>query len=161
MLFYLLAYAAMTLGVFAVIVSVSTPERPLETVDDLAGLARTRPGAAFAMAIFLFSLTGIPLTAGFWGKLTIFSSAIASGDSRYTWLAVVGVVNAAISSYYYLRIIGVMYMQESEEQPGTIELGPLSTGIIGIAVAGTLFLGLFWGPVISIAQKATFFFAGP
>ncbi|MBI3462755.1 MAG: NADH-quinone oxidoreductase subunit N, partial [Planctomycetes bacterium] len=116
--FYLLAYAAMTLGVFAVLVYLSSPQRPVETIDDLAGLARTHPGVAMALAIFLFSLTGIPITAGFWGKVAIFSSALTygappHGDLRYLTLAVVGVVNAAISSYYYLRIIGTMYMQES------------------------------------------------
>ena len=75
-MFYLVAYALMTLGAFGVIIALSTPERPVETVDDLAGLGRTHPVTALAMALCLFSLAGIPPLAGFWGKFQIFAAAL-------------------------------------------------------------------------------------
>lgn len=151
--FYLVVYAAMTIGVFAVIVYLSSSQRPVETVDDLAGLAKTHPAPAAAMAIFLFSLTGIPITAGFWGKLAIFSSALASGDPRYVWLAVIGVVNAAISSYFYLRIIGVMYMNESYTpiKPGG---GRPSLAVVAGCALVTLLIGFVPGPILNWARSA-------
>jgi len=151
--FYLVAYAAMTLGVFAVIVYLSSPERPVETVDDLAGLARTNPGIALAMAIFLFSLTGIPITAGFWGKFAIFSSAVASGHHHYVLLAVIGMVNAAISSYYYLRIIGVMYMQESYTPIKAVGGRPALAVVAGCALI-TVLIGLVPGPFLAWARSS-------
>ena len=94
-LFYLVAYALMTLGAFGVIIALSTPERPVETVDDLAGLAQTHPMTALAMAICLFSLAGIPPLAGFYGKFEIFASAFAVppgvNATMLRWLAVIGV----------------------------------------------------------------------
>ena len=83
-LFYLVAYALMTLGAFGVIIALSTPERPVETVDDLAGLGRTHPATALAMALCLFSLAGIPPLAGFWGKFQIFASALARPPDEST-----------------------------------------------------------------------------
>ena len=105
LLYYLVAYGVMTVGAFAVISYLSTPERPLETVDDLAGLSQTHPGIAVLMAIFLFSLIGIPLTAGFTGKFLVFFGAVAvPGEHHklFTILAFLGVVNAAIGGWYYL-----------------------------------------------------------
>jgi NADH-quinone oxidoreductase subunit N len=116
LLFYLVAYGAMTVGVFAVIQYLSTPERPIDSADDLAGLHQTHPFVAFLMAIFLFSLIGLPLTAGFAGKFLVFMGALeiptTSGVQRlYQWLAVLAAVNAAIGAYYYLRVVGIMYLR--------------------------------------------------
>jgi len=115
LLFYLVAYGLMTVGAFAVIAYLSTPERPVETVDDLAGLSSSHPGIAAFMAIFLFSLIGIPLTAGFTGKLMVFFGAMAVPESEHATLfrvlALLGVLNAAIGAWYYLRIIAVMYLR--------------------------------------------------
>jgi NADH-quinone oxidoreductase subunit N len=116
LLYYLVAYGAMTVGAFAVISFLSTPERPLETVDDLVGLSKTHPLIALVMAIFLFSLIGIPLTAGFTGKFLIFFGALTvQGDqaSLFTVLAFLGVINAAIGAWYYLRLVAVMYLRTS------------------------------------------------
>jgi NADH-quinone oxidoreductase subunit N len=145
-LFYLVAYALMTLGAFGVIIALSTPERPIENVDDLSGLAGSHPWAAFMMTICLFSLAGIPPLAGFWGKFQIFASAIASttgGDPRsFQLLAVIGVLNAAVGAYYYLRIVVTMYLRPGD---GTIEASAgWPTWAAVVACAGlSLVLGLF------------------
>ncbi len=115
LLYYLVAYASMTIGAFAVITYLDSRERPVETVDDLSGLSRSHPGVALLMVLFLFSLIGIPLTAGFTGKLMVFFGAMSVPQPEYTGLftvlALIGVVNAAIGAWYYLRIIAVMYLR--------------------------------------------------
>src|SRR5438445_531940 len=86
-LFYLVAYGAMTIGAFAVLSYLSTPRRPVENVDDLAGLSRSHPGIALLMGVFLMSLIGIPLTAGFIGKFFLFFGALAvPGPANHPWL---------------------------------------------------------------------------
>src|SRR5205814_8410119 len=107
-LFYLVAYAGMTLGAFGVLAVLNSAGRRVETVDDLAGLGRSHPGVAVFMTLFLFSLIGLPLTAGFAGKFLLFWGALnvpveLAGDAGwlYTVLAAVGAVNAAIGAYYY------------------------------------------------------------
>jgi NADH-quinone oxidoreductase subunit N len=121
--FYLVAYGAMTIGVFAVLHYLSATGQRAVTIDDLAGLSRTRPGMALLMILFLFSLIGIPLTAGFMGKFLLFVGALdvpanldfpASLEQRklFITLAVVAAINAAIGGWYYLRIAAVMYLRE-------------------------------------------------
>jgi NADH-quinone oxidoreductase subunit N len=116
--FYLVTYAAATLGAFAVFEHLGRPERSLDGVDELAGLGITRPGAAAVLAICLFSLAGIPPLAGFWGKLLVFGDALAVepvGAAGLRWwfvgVAIVGGLNAAVAAAYYLRIIAVMYFR--------------------------------------------------
>jgi NADH-quinone oxidoreductase subunit N len=118
MLFYVLVYALATMGAFAALAYLSASRRDVNDVDELAGLARSQPLAAGAMAIFMFSLAGLPPLAGFWGKLNLFSSAIELATSApgglarwFTILAIAGAVNAAIAAAYYLRVIAVMYFQ--------------------------------------------------
>lgn len=143
-LYYLAAYGAMTLGAFAVIAYLGTPERPVETVDDLAGVSRSHPGVALLMVVFLFSLIGIPLTAGFTGKLLIFFGAMAvpSGGGPATLfrvLAFLGVLNAAISAWYYLRIVAVMYLRNPLRPPEGKRTWP---GLATLWVCAALTVGL-------------------
>jgi NADH-quinone oxidoreductase subunit N len=125
-LFYLAAYGAMTIGAFAVLSYLSTPKKQVETIDDVAGLARTHPGLALLMGLFLFSLIGMPATAGFWGKWQLFWGALnvpyrpddpkSVDQSRlFLMLAVIGAINAAIGAWYYLRVIAVMYLRDALE----------------------------------------------
>jgi NADH-quinone oxidoreductase subunit N len=160
-LFYLIAYAAMTVGAFAALAYLSTPDRPIETVDDLAGAGRSRPGVALLLALFLFSLIGIPLTAGFMGKLFLFFAALSvspettSADHArlFRWLALIGVLNAAIGAYYYLRLIGAMYLRTPIRPPEESRPSP-ALGALWICAAVTIALGVYPQPMFQVI-KAT------
>ena len=110
--FYLAIYLVMTLGVFATILLMKRRDIMVEGVADPAGLGRTHPMMAFALLLFMFSLAGIPPLAGFWGKLYIFMAAV---EAKLYWPAVLGVLASVVASYYYLRIVKVMYFDEPGE----------------------------------------------
>jgi NADH-quinone oxidoreductase subunit N len=155
---YLVAYGMMTVGAFAVILYLGTPERPVESVEDLAGAGQSHPLSAAAMAVFLLSLIGMPLTAGFAGKLMLFAGAFfAPADSSmrhlYQGLAVVAAVNAAVGAYYYLRVIGVMYLRTPLRPAASSRATP--TLLAAVALAGaTLFFGVYPEPIAKAARKA-------
>lgn len=143
--FYLIIYAAMTLGTFAVIAYLGRGPRPVVTVDDLSGLWQSHPLLALLMTAFLFSLTGLPPTAGFWGKLYIFLSAWSTGTTLYRILAVAMAVNAALGAWYYLRIVAAMYLRQpgrEREQPREL---PMAFGL-GICAFLVLLLFVLPGP---------------
>jgi NADH-quinone oxidoreductase subunit N len=157
-IFYLAAYAVMTLGAFGAFIALSTPGRLVETVDDLAGLGRTHPTAAFALALCLFSLAGIPPTAGFIGKYQIFASALLAGELRdarlFQALAVIGVLNAAVGAYYYLRIVVVMYFRPSPENPLQVR-APWPTWLaVGVSAGLSLVIGILPAPVNKAARES-------
>jgi len=110
--FYLAIYMVMTLGVFAVILLMRRRNIMVESISDLAGLGRSHPLLAFAMLLFMFSLAGIPPLAGFWGKLYVFMAAV---EAKLFWPAILGVLASVVASYYYLRIVKVMYFDEGTE----------------------------------------------
>jgi NADH-quinone oxidoreductase subunit N len=156
-LFYLVAYGAMTIGAFAVLAYLDTPEQPVETIDDLAGLSGTHPGIALLMAIFLFSLIGIPLTAGFAGKLLLFLGALSVPPREHAWLfrglALVGALNAAVGAWYYLRILASMYLR------GTVRPLPAVRSWPGLAslwacAAVTLVLGIYPALLVNFTRDA-------
>ena len=151
-LFYLAAYAFMNLGAFGILVLVRNRRPFTYTLDEFAGLGRAMPVTAFAMTLFMLSLTGIPPMAGFWGKVYLFSALV---DARLTWLAVVAVIMSAVSAFYYLRVVWYMYFREAEG--GLPELLPAGTGMpasMTVALLGVVAVGLFPGPVIAAAQGA-------
>ncbi len=159
--FYLAAYGAMTIGAFAVISYLDKPQRRVETVDDLAGLSVSRPGAALLMVLFLFSLIGIPLTAGFWAKWQVVYGVLdlpANANSlSVMWfiiLAVVTVLNAAVGGWYYLRIAAVMYLRTplhpASERP---RFGPALVAVWLCALA-TLAIGVYPRPLQQWVQTA-------
>jgi NADH-quinone oxidoreductase subunit N len=111
------------------------------------------------LSLFLLSLAGVPLTAGFVGKLVVFGAGI---EADLAWLAVLGVLASAVATFFYLRIMVVMYMQEPDEPGAPIKILPAATTVIALTGAATLFFGLVWGPLFRIAEQATlYFFAGP
>jgi NADH-quinone oxidoreductase subunit N len=146
LLYYLVAYGAMTVGVFVVLAMLDRPDRPVETIDDLAGLSHTHPGVALMLTVLLFSLIGIPFTAGFTGKLMIFFGALAvPGESAWLYrvLALAGVLNAAIGAWYYLRLITAMYLRTAI-RPVAVR-GPLP-GMIALSLCVVLTVGLSFPP---------------
>ncbi|WP_435018962.1 NADH-quinone oxidoreductase subunit N [Tundrisphaera sp. TA3] len=155
-LFYLVAYALMTLGAFAIIIGLSTPERPVEKVDDLNGLIRTHPVLAIAMAVCLFSLAGIPPLAGFFSKLYLFVSAFDAGrneDARfYQYLALAGAINSAIGAYYYLKIVVAMYYKAPTGAPLAGKPSWPVALSIGACTTLTIVFGLYPNP-ITIATR--------
>jgi NADH-quinone oxidoreductase subunit N len=138
-LVYLLIYSFMQLGAFAVIVMLRQKNIVGDELKDMTGLSFRHPFAAFAMLMFMLSLGGIPPTAGFMGKFWLFSAAIESG---YVWLAVIGVLNSAISLYYYIRVVVFMYLKR-EEMGETPYAGPALKVALAVAVVATLVLGVY------------------
>lgn len=150
-LFYMLSYAFMNIGAFAIVILIAKKGETNGNVSDLAGLGFKRPVLAVVMTIFLFSLAGIPPAAGFVGKFYLFAGAIQKG---YIWLAVIGVLNSAASAYYYLRIMVFMYMKEPTEDFEWIQVtAPVTLALI-IAVAGTLIPGVVPSVILQYAQMA-------
>ncbi len=141
MMTYLLIYAFMNMGAFAVVIMLEKGEE----IKSYEGLSTSRPLLAGMMLVFMFSLTGIPPTAGFVGKFNLFMAAVHAG---YAWLVVIAVIFSAISAYYYLRIIRNMYMKPAAETAG-IEPSPTLNVAIAITVLMVLVLGLMPSVILS------------
>jgi NADH-quinone oxidoreductase subunit N len=148
-MFYLLAYTFMNIGAFGILIFLRREGLPNEDIEDFSGLSRLSPGAALAMLIFLFSLAGIPPTAGFAAKLSIFYAAIQGG---YYWLAIIGILNSAVAAYYYLRIVIIMYMKAPEGELPAAATSPFLWAGIALALAGTILLGILPGGILEIAR---------
>ncbi len=136
---YVAIYLAMTLGTFACILAMRRADGPVEEIGELAGLSRTQPMVAAALAMLLFSLAGIPILAGFFGKLYVFLAAVQAG--LYT-LAVIGAVTSVVSAYYYLRIVKLMYFDEPKPAftPMAMELRVV-LALSGVFVVTFVFFG--------------------
>jgi NADH-quinone oxidoreductase subunit N len=150
-LFYMLSYAFMNIGAFAIIILIGKKGEPNGTVQDFAGLGVKHPMLAVAMSIFMFSLAGMPPTAGFIGKFYLFSGAIQQG---YIWLAIIGVLNSAASVYYYLRVMVYMYMKDPTEEFDWVQITVPMALCVAIAVAGSMILGIVPSLVLQYAQQA-------
>jgi NADH-quinone oxidoreductase subunit N len=148
-IFYLLSYTFMNIGAFGVISMVSTKDKEYVTFDDFRGLGFQRPLIAIIMAVFMFSLAGLPPTAGFVGKFYLFSAAVKAGHIP---LVVVGVINSMISLYFYLGVVVVMFMKESQQELATRKPIPAVSLSLVFAFIGTLGLGLFPSQLISQLQ---------
>ncbi len=151
-LFYMAVYVVMTLGAFLCVLRMRTKDgEPTERIDDLAGLSQARPGFAAAMAIFMFSLAGVPPLFGFWPKLLVFNAAV---DAGLVALAVAGIVGTVIGAYYYLRIVKIMYFDEAPS-PLVRTRAPLERAMILIAALLVSPLGyLLIGPLGRYADRA-------
>ncbi len=150
-LFYLLAYAFMNLGAFGVVILYGRKGEENVNLSDYSGMGYKYPLLAAAMAIFMFSLAGIPPTAGFVGKFYIFSAAVKAG---YIGLAIIGVLNSALSVYFYLRVTVMMYMRPAEKEFGRLDLSPAMVIALVIAVIGTLQMGITPSHYLNLARQS-------
>ena len=158
-LVYLMVYAFMQLGAFAIVVLMRRSDVVGDELEDLAGLYAAHPAAAAAMLLFMLSLGGIPPTAGFMGKLWVFGAAI---DAGYIWLAVIGVLNSAVSLYYYARVVVFMWMSPPDTAPAPFHVSPALTAVLIVAVAGTIVLGVYPRLLFELAAaSASTLGAGP
>lgn len=154
---YMTIYMVMTAGTFGIILCMRRNGRSVEAISDLAGISRTNPMMAYALAILLFSMSGIPPLAGFFGKLFVFQAAVASG---FYVLAVVGVITSVIAAYYYLRIIKVMFFDEAVE-PLDNQMAFAKRAVIALSVAFVLFFILKPNMLVETAKHtASALFAG-
>ncbi len=139
-LFYLLTYAFMNLGAFAVVIAAGAKDEPNEMLSDFAGLGARRPLLGGAMVLFLLSLMGIPPLAGFVGKLYIIEALV---DAQHIWLSVILILNSVVSGYYYLRVIVEMFMRDPTKDASVVEPQPYLMVCVFVALVGTVFFGLF------------------
>jgi NADH-quinone oxidoreductase subunit N len=150
-LFYLVGYAFVKMGAFLIVAHLGGPGERHVDIEDFAGLARRQHAMAACLSLFLLSLLGLPITAGFLGKFYVFNAAL---ESNLIWLAILLALNSVIGAYYYLRVIVAMYMREpateivAEPVPWTL------SAVLWIAAAGTVFAGLFPARIIDFAAKA-------
>jgi NADH-quinone oxidoreductase subunit N len=149
--FYMLSYSILTVGSFAIITLVARKGDKLVTLDDYAGIGFKSPGLSLTLSLFLASLAGFPLTAGFMGKFLVFNSA---WNKNLYALVIVGVLNSAASVYYYLRPIVKMFFTDSEQSYEPERIPPTVVAALVIAVAGTIYLGIFPGTVLNLLQHA-------
>jgi NADH-quinone oxidoreductase subunit N len=150
---YLALYSFMTFGAFAIVAMLRKGGVDGEEVEDFTGLAARHPLAALLMLVFMVSLAGIPPTAGFIGKFYVFMSAVEAG---LTWLAALALVFAAISAYYYLRIVMIMYMREPEPLTAAsprLVMSPALSIVLACAVAGVVFFGFYPNPIVNLAGQ--------
>src|SRR5712664_401595 len=152
-LFYLLSYALVKLGAFTIVSQLGgTGEKNL-SLDDYAGLSQRQPVVAAMLSIYLLSLLGLPVTAGFFGKFYIFKAAV---NSHLLWLAVLMAINSIIGAYYYMRVIVVMYMREpSAESKPVVVAFPLTVNLVLVITAlGTVYFGLFPNRILNFVLQS-------
>ncbi len=151
-LFYLLSYALVKLGAFTVVSQLGGAGEKYLSLDDYAGLSQRQPFAAAALTLYLLSLLGLPVTAGFFGKLYIFKAAV---NSNLMWLAVLMAINSVIGAYYYLRVIVVMYMREpaAEGAPAPMRLPLTVSTVLVVTTIGTIYFGLFPNQVLNFILR--------
>ncbi|MCA9480638.1 MAG: NADH-quinone oxidoreductase subunit N, partial [Nitrospira sp.] len=152
---YLAIYSFMTFGAFTLVAVLRKGGLEGEELNDFTGLAKRHKGGAFLMMVFMVSLAGIPPTAGFIGKFYVFMAAVNAG---LAWLALIGLLFAAVSAFYYLRVVMVMYMRDpsSDQELNTqLAFSPSVSVVLACAVAGVVLLGIFPGPLVSVADLST------
>jgi len=154
-LFYLLSYALVKVGAFTIVSQLGGKDERYVTLEDYAGLSERHPWAAAALSLFLLSLLGLPVTAGFFGKFYVFKAAV---NANLIWLAVLMAVNSIIGAYYYFKVIVAMYMrQPAEDSAATAPIAfPVTVNIVlAISALGTLYFGLFPNQALRLLLQKT------
>jgi len=153
LLFYVVAYGAVILGAFGALAALSREGREPLAMRDLAGLAQRRPALAAALAVFMVSLTGVPVTAGFVGKFYLFNAAVSAGVAGVV-VAAVGVIMSVVSAYYYLGVAVAMYMREPVGEDEWAPVSPAARIALAVSVSVTLLLGVWPAPLLEAARLA-------
>ncbi|MCZ6774848.1 MAG: NADH-quinone oxidoreductase subunit N [Ignavibacteria bacterium] len=156
-LIYFVVYLFMNLGAFYVVMLVAN-KTGSEDIEDYKGLGARAPFITVALAVFFISLTGLPPTAGFIGKLYLFAALLNSG---WVWLAVVGALNSVISLYYYVRVFRNMYLRPADQPGPPLVFGKLQTAIVLVLLIPTILLGLYFTPLVQLAQASVKIFGTP
>jgi NADH-quinone oxidoreductase subunit N len=146
--FYMLTYAITNLGAFGIVTLLSERNDRRTEFEDYNGIGFKAPVLSFSLSLFMISLLGLPLTAGFMGKVLVFRPALEFGSPLVVGLVVVAVIGSAISAYYYLRLIVVMFFRERVTEWRTPHISAAMTAAIVITVVGVLYFGLFSDGVI-------------
>ena len=152
-IFYLVVYAFMNLGAFLVVAAVAEQNNDKEGIETYYGLGSRSPVLALMMGIFLFSLTGLPPFAGFIGKFYIFAALIEAGGNWNWTLAAVGVVNSAVSLFYYARVLRAMFLTQPEDDKPFDTRKVWSTATVALAVP-TVIIGVYWGPIYDLVARS-------
>jgi NADH-quinone oxidoreductase subunit N len=154
-IFYLIAYAFTTIGVFAIISMVRDENGEATHLSKWAGLGRKSPVIATLFTIFMLALTGIPLTSGFIGKFAVFSAAYASGDK---WLVIAAVIASLIAAFFYMRVVVLMFFTEPNEETATVAIPSIFTTIaLAAAATVTVLLGVVPQPLLDLIANAGVF----
>jgi len=153
-IFYTASYAAMNVGAFAVVSHFGAGGERYVSVDDYSGLGLRSPLLAFTLTIFMLSLIGIPATAGFLAKYYVFNAALSANShpTALVWLTVIGLANSAVASYYYLRLIVVMYMREPIIAEAPAPASAAMRLALVLAAFATIYLGVIPGRVLNYSE---------
>jgi NADH-quinone oxidoreductase subunit N len=150
-IFYAASYAAMNVGAFAIVAHLASTGEKYVTLSDYTGLGRRSPLIAAMLTIFLLSLIGIPITGGFFAKFYVFSAAL---QSNLVGLTIIGVINSAVASYYYLRVIVYIYMRDERVEVPVARI-PAGLGVgLAISLIATIYLGVLPGRVLNYAVQS-------
>ena len=152
-MFYVLTYAFTTLGTFGIVMLLSRHGHEAEQIDDLKGLARRSPWYAAVMAIFMFSLAGIPPTVGFYAKLAVLQALVSTNQALYIWLAVIAVLLSLVAAFYYLRMVKVMYFEEPADTRPIVSTGEVRT-LLSLNGAAVLVFGILPGGLMAMCAQA-------
>ena len=156
-LIYFVVYLFMNLGAFYVVMLVANVTGS-EDIEDYSGLGSRAPFIAFSLAVFLLSLTGIPPTAGFVGKLYLFAALL---NNDWIWLAIVGALNTVVSLYYYVRVFRNMYLRPLDRPAEQLGFGRLQVATVFVLLVPTILLGLYFAPLVELAQASVKIFGTP
>ncbi len=164
LLFYLVTYSLVKIGAFTILAHLGEAGEKRLEIEEYAGLGWKRPATAGFLSLFLLSLLGLPLTAGFLGKLFVFDAALAAAhdapplypvlSSSLVWLAILLAINSVIAAYYYLRVLVVLYFHEAAGEWQPAPMPAAVTAVVLLTAAGTIYLGLFPGLVMQFASVA-------
>ena len=153
--FYMLTYAVTNLGAFAIVTLLGQKNDRRTEFDDYNGIGFKSPVLAFALSLFMLSLFGLPLTAGFMGKVLVFRPALESANPLLTIVVIIAVIGSAISAYYYLRLIVVMFFRERTTDWAAPKIPYTLAAVLIITVLGVLYFGIFSDGLIEKFSKST------